>query len=117
MYKIKYKNLNFNLIDESYNANPLSMKQSIKSFSNINNNIQKYLFLGDMLELGKKSRILHKKLSPIINNSKINKLFVHGKYIMNTYKNVNKNKRGNILQDKSDFKDTLLPILIKIMII
>ena len=64
-----------------------------------------------MLELGKKSRILHKNLSPIINSSKINKLFIHGKHIMNTYKNVNKNKRGNILQDKSDFKEILLQIL------
>ena len=35
---------------------------------------------------------------------------------MNTYKNVNKSKRGNILQEKSDFKEILLP-LIKIMII
>ena len=30
---------------------------------------------------------------------------------MNTYKNVNKSKRGNILQEKSDFKEILLPIL------
>ena len=64
-----------------------------------------------MLELGKKSQILHKQLSPIINNSNINKLFIHGKSIMNTYRNVKKNKRGNILQYKSDFKDILLPIL------
>ena len=64
-----------------------------------------------MLELGKKSQILHKRLSPIINHSNINKLFIHGNHILDTYKNVNKKKRGNILQDKSDFKDILLPIL------
>ena len=111
LYKIKYKNLNFNLIDESYNANPLSMKQSILNLSNIRNNQQKYVLLGDMLELGKKSEVLHKNLSPIINQSKINKIFIHGHHIMNTYKNVNKKKRGNILQDKSDFKEIILPIL------
>ena len=110
-YRIKYKNLNFNLIDESYNANPLSMKQSILNLSNIRNNQQKYVLLGDMLELGKKSEVLHKNLSPIINQSKINKIFIHGHHIMNTYKNVNKKKRGNILQDKSDFKEIILPIL------
>ncbi len=113
IYKIKYKNINFNLIDESYNANPLSMRQSILNLSNIKNNNHKYILLGDMLELGKKSQMLHKKLSPIINNSNINKLFIHGNYIMNTYKNVKKNKRGNVLQYKSDFKDILLPILQK----
>ena len=111
IYKIKYKNLNFNLIDESYNANPLSMKQSILNLSNVKDKYQKYILLGDMLELGSKSQILHESLSPIINHSKINKLFVHGEHIMNTYKNVNKNKRGNILQEKSDFKEILLPIL------
>ena len=87
------------------------MKQSIKNLSNIKNKSHKYILLGDMLELGTKSQMLHKKLSPIINNSNIKKLFIHGDYIMNTYKNVKKNKRGNILQYKSDFKDILLPIL------
>ena len=111
VYKIKYKNLNFNLIDESYNANPLSMKQSILNLSNLKNNNHKYILLGDMLELGKKSKALHEMLSPIINHSKINKLFVHGNLIMDTYKNVNKDKRGNVLQDKSDFKEIILPIL------
>ncbi len=111
VYKVKYNNLNFNLIDESYNANPLSMKQSIQSLSSIKNKNYKYVLLGDMLELGKKSDILHKKLSPIINKSNINKLFIHGNFIMNTYKNVRKEKRGNVLQYKSDFKDTLLPFL------
>ncbi len=111
IYKIKYKKFNFNLIDESYNANPLSMKQSIENLSNIRNKNHKYILLGDMLELGKKSINLHKKLSTFINNSKINKLFIHGNYILNTYKYVKKNKRGNILQHKSDFKETLLPII------
>ena len=109
--KIKFKDIKFNLIDESYNANPLSMKESILNLSKINIKNNKYILLGDMLELGNKSHNLHRKLSPIINNSKINKLFVHGNYIMNTYKNVKKSKRGNILQCKSDFKEVLLPVL------
>ena len=109
--KIKLKDIKFNLIDESYNANPLSMKESILNLSKINIKNNKYVLLGDMLELGNKSYNLHRKLSPIINNSKISKLFVHGNYIMNTYKNVKKSKRGNILQCKSDFKEVLLPVL------
>ncbi len=111
IYKIRYKNLNFNLIDESYNANPLSMKQSIMNLSGIGDSNNKYILLGDMLELGKKSQILHKKLSRIINHSNIKKIFIHGNHILNTYKNVNKEKRGNVLQEKSDFKEILLPIL------
>ena len=77
--KVKHKNVNFNLIDESYNANPLSMKESINKLSKMKIKSNKYILLGDMLELGQKTKLLHKKLSPIINNSNINKLFVLGK--------------------------------------
>ena len=111
IYKVKLKNINFNLIDESYNANPLSMKESIHNLSNIKINSNKYVLLGDMLELGSKSKKLHKNLSPIINNADIRKLFIYGDNIMDTYTNVKKNKRGNILQHKSDFDEILLPIL------
>ena len=46
----------FKLIDESYNANPLSVKTAINNFKKIKKqNFKKYLFLGDMLELGEKS--------------------------------------------------------------
>ena len=49
--KIKFKDIKFNLIDESYNANPLSMKESILNLSKINIKNNKYILLGDMLEL------------------------------------------------------------------
>ncbi len=109
---VKYKKVKFNLIDESYNANPLSMKESIANFSKIKTKkTNKYLLLGDMLELGKKTNKLHKRLVPYVNNSNIDKLFVHGKKIVKIYKNIKKNKQGNILQHKSDVKDTILPII------
>ena len=41
----------------------------------------------------------------------IKKIFVHGKSIMHTYKHIDKNKRGNILQQKSDFNETILPLI------
>ena len=111
VYKIKINKKRFNLMDESYNANPLSMKESILKISKIGiNDINKYLLLGDMLELGN-SRVDYIEISKYINNSDIDKLIVHGKAIMNTYKSVNKHKRGNILQAKSDFMETVLPII------
>ena len=110
--RIKFKNIWFNLIDESYNANPLSMRESINNFSKIKiSKTSKYLLLGDMLELGKKTNELHKSLTPYVNSSDIKKLFIHGDKMMKMYKNIKKNKRGNILQHKSDIKDTILPII------
>ena len=97
-YKKKFK-----LIDESYNANPLSVKNAIKNLSFIKKEkFKKYLILGDMLELGSKSKKYHEDLSKVINNSDIDKVFVKGKKTIFTYKLLNKDKRGNILQSNDD---------------
>ena len=99
----RYK-VNFNIIDESYNANPLSMKNAIENLSKLNvEKSKKYVLIGDMLELGKKSVFYHKNLSKIINKTDIDKVFVYGKNILETYKHLTKDKRGNILQNKNDF--------------
>ena len=58
--KIKLKNKVIYLTDESYNSNPLSLKFAIENFNNQTKS-NKYLILGDMLELGKFSKILHIK--------------------------------------------------------
>ena len=55
-----------------------------------------------MLELGKKTDIYHRELSRLINSSDIDKVFVKGKKSIFTYKNLNKDKRGNILQCNED---------------
>ena len=104
IHNVKRYNKKFKIIDESYNANPLSVKNAILNLSNIKkNNFKKYLLLGDMLELGKKSDFYHKRLSKIINNADIDKVFVYGDKILNTFRYTKKNKQGNILQHHSDF--------------
>ena len=103
---VKRYNKNFKLIDESYNANPFSVKNAIINLSQIKKkNCKKYLLLGDMLELGKKSDFFHKNLSKIINKTDIDKIFIYGDKVFNTYKNINTNKQGNILQNLNDFDD------------
>ncbi len=112
IHSIKRYNKNFKLIDESYNANPLSVKTAINNFNSIKKlNFKKYLLLGDMLELGKKSEFYHKDLSKVINNSDIDKVFVKGNKTLNTYRNINKNKRGNIFQQEEDVDFTLNNII------
>ena len=103
IHKIKRYKKKFILINESYNANPLSVKNAINNFSSIKKNkFKKYLLLGDMLELGKKSDIYHKNLSKLINSSDIDKVFVKGEKTLFTYKNLKKDKRGNIFQCEQD---------------
>ena len=64
-----------------------------------------------MLELGKKSRLLHKNLSKVINNSDIDKVFIKGTKTIETYKHINQEKRGNIFQQEEDVDFNLKNII------
>ena len=101
---IKKFNKKFKLIDESYNASPLSMKSAIENMNNYkkNKNAQKIIFLGDMLELGKKSKKFHKKLSTIINKSNVDKVYVYGKDIKKTFYSLYANKKGKIFNNLTE---------------
>jgi len=112
IYNVKRYKKNFKLIDESYNANPLSVKNAIENFDSIKKEkFKKYLLLGDMLELGDKSESLHKSLSKVINNSDIDKVYIKGINTLTTYKNLSKKKRGNIFQQEEDMDFTLNNII------
>ena len=106
--KVKFKNKSFFLIDETYNSNPLSLKTAIENFNNIESkNSKKYLVLGDMLELGKHSIKQHKLISKIVNKTKINQVYVVGKYIKETFKGLKQNKKAKILNNKINIIDLI----------
>ena len=98
---IKKFNKKFKFIDESYNANPLSMKLAIKNMSSYikKKNQRRLIFLSDMLELGKNSKKFHKALSFTINKSDINKVFVLGKHIKETFYALSFDKKGKIFKN------------------
>ena len=106
--RIKINKKKINLVDESYNSNPLSLKSAILNYDKINSkNSKKYLLLGDMLELGANSKKLHRSIAPIINKTKIDKVFVKGIKIVSMFYKVIKSKRGRILQNKSQITELL----------
>ena len=101
--KIHLKNKKIFLVDETYNSNPLSLKTAIENFEQIKSkNCKKYMLLGDMLELGKHSINQHKLISKVINKTKINKVYVIGKYIKETFKGLKPYKKAKILNNKFD---------------
>ncbi len=107
--KIKFKNKKFFLVDESYNSNPLSLSSAISNFSNtVVENKKKHFLMGDMLELGKHSKKLHKNMSSILNKSKINKVHVYGRHAIETFKGIKKNRKGRILRKTSDIYDLIV---------
>jgi UDP-N-acetylmuramoyl-tripeptide--D-alanyl-D-alanine ligase len=83
----RYKD--FMIIDDTYNANPDSTKEAIKIVGRIKTFKRKILILGDMLELGNKSIMLHKGLKNIIRESGITEVYTIGSHM----KYLNKNLR------------------------
>ena len=106
--KIIFNNKKVYLVDEAYNSNPLSLKTAIENYDKIESkNSKKYLILGDMLELGKHSKKQHKLMSKVVNKTKINQVYVIGKYIKETFKGLNKNKKGKILNNNLRILDLI----------
>ena len=101
--KIKINKKVIKLIDESYNANPLSVSSAVKNFDLIKKNSgQKHLILGDMMELGKHSQRLHEKLAKNINASGIDSVYAYGNKVKHTYNKISWKKRGSILKNKNE---------------
>ena len=60
-----------------------------------------------MLELGKHSKKLHKKIIPIINSSKIDKVNIFGKKMKETFINIKSTKKGKILNKFSEINNLI----------
>ncbi|MDO8550619.1 MAG: UDP-N-acetylmuramoyl-tripeptide--D-alanyl-D-alanine ligase [Ignavibacteria bacterium] len=97
-----YKRLNvtkysdFILIDDTYNANPDSMKSSLELLSQIKIFKKKIAILGDMFELGDTSEKHHKNLASVIKKNKIDEVYTIGKMM----KVLNKELQGSGIEKK-----------------
>ncbi|WP_028840871.1 UDP-N-acetylmuramoyl-tripeptide--D-alanyl-D-alanine ligase [Thermodesulfobacterium hveragerdense] len=60
-----YKKGRFLVIDDTYNANPGSMRASLEWLKTFSNYLQKIVILGDMLELGSESKRYHEEIGDL----------------------------------------------------
>ncbi len=70
----------FVLIDDTYNANPESMRYAIELLGRIKAVRKKIAVLGDMFELGDHAEKLHKGLVTVLRKNKIDAVFTTGKF-------------------------------------
>jgi len=105
---VKINNKKIHLVDESYNSNPLSLEFALKNFDKVKSHSKrKIILLGDMLELGKFSKKLHLEAAKMVNKTSINKVYVYGKKIANTFNKIRPQKRGKILYSSKDVSNFL----------
>ncbi len=84
------------LIDESYNANPASMRSALLTLTHIARGKfpRRIAVLGDMLELGEKSQALHQGLKQTIDDAGVDLLFACGPNMAYLFRSVEEERRG-----------------------
>lgn len=86
----------WNIIDDSYNANPLSMQSSLEVLSLLASKGDKVAILGDMLELGDYAPYYHFELGKKVGQMGLNALFLYGTYAEEVKKGASLERLENV---------------------
>jgi len=68
------------LLDDSYNANPASVREALMTLKDLKANHNGFVFLGDMLELGAQSGEMHRRIGMLMATIGVNALFLQGDF-------------------------------------
>lgn len=66
------------VINDAYNANPTSVRESVQSMVNTFSDREKIVVLGDMLELGVQAEAEHFKLGEFLASQPLNRIYLYG---------------------------------------
>lgn len=98
------------VINDAYNASPTSMKAAIDTLSTMNG--RKILILGDVLELGEQSKMMHASVGKYINDKGIDLLYTFGEASMDIH------EKGKKFVDEAihfDSKDKMIRYISSIL--
>lgn len=98
------------LIDDSYNANPASMRAAIALLGQapVGARGRRIAILGDMLELGPKSRLLHRELSGPLEDAKIDLVFCSGPAMASLWEALPSTLRGGYAGTSAELEAAVL---------
>jgi UDP-N-acetylmuramoyl-tripeptide--D-alanyl-D-alanine ligase len=68
------------VVDDTYNANPVSMAAAIETLARMHGNRRTIAVLGDMLELGPQAADLHREIGRAVGEAGIDRLMVAGRF-------------------------------------
>ena len=98
------------IIDESYNANPASMRAALAVFGLTPRDEfrRKVAVLGDMLELGADGPQLHRELAEFIDEAGVDVVFACGDLMRSLFEALPKNRRGAYAKTSEDLESKLI---------
>ena len=98
------------LIDESYNANPASMRAAIALLGQapVGKHGRRVAVLGDMLELGPRGAELHRALAPAIEAAGIDIVFCSGPLMQSLWEALPSRARGGYAETAGELESAVL---------
>jgi UDP-N-acetylmuramoyl-tripeptide--D-alanyl-D-alanine ligase len=101
------------LIDESYNANPVSVDAALALLGQtpVGPRGRRIAVLGDMLELGSKGKALHRGLAAPITANAIDLVFCCGPLMQSLWQALPASQRGGYAEDSTALEAQVLPAI------
>ncbi len=101
------------LIDESYNANPASMRAALATLASLPRHkfARRIAVLGDMLELGPQSEDLHSGLKDAVEEAGVDVLFACGPHMRGLYDAVKDGIKGHYAETAAELTNALMGAL------
>ncbi len=104
-----FKGGDITIVDESYNANPVSMTATLKSFGDRDKGDgRKIVVLSDMLELGPDEAALHAGLSSTIADLDIDSVYLAGPLMQHLWDALPDGVRGGYAANAADLTDRVI---------
>ncbi len=98
------------LIDESYNANPASMRAALETLARTpkGKTAKHIAVLGDMAELGQKSEELHAALCSVIEDMNIDRVYMVGPHMKKLSEQLTGFRNGGHFKDRNELEAALM---------
>lgn len=104
-----FKGGDITIVDESYNANPVSMTATLKSFGDREKGIgRKIVVLSDMLELGPDEAELHAALAAAIEHVDIDRVYLAGPLMKHLWDALPEGLRGGYAANAADLTTVVI---------
>jgi UDP-N-acetylmuramyl pentapeptide synthase len=96
------------LIDESYNANPASMRAALELLGQVGEGARRVAVLGDMLELGPEGPALHANIAELIAAAHVDRVFLAGPLMEHLWHALPSAKRGGYARTSAMLQQVLI---------